>query len=387
MNEAFELMDFIKEIIRLIAYDAFSIVNRFIPKKQRLFIYGGAELSGNSEAMLRYFVENTELPITCIAEKRDSKYNSARQVTFKDNTLWNAFIATVTSRVVLDSSLHTIKMRPRQDQLFLQMWHGSPLKHLPKSKRINNGLYYSYVCYSSPLFKEEMQKCFGIDDNKMFLTGNPRNDYLFKGCELPKEYSHSGKTVIWMPTFRRGIGLRETSKDIPILNKDNVKELVAFLQKYNIKLFIKPHPLQLGGLADVIPAKEYSAIQLLTDEDLMAHSISLYELLGNTDALITDYSSVYFDYLLIDRPIGFAIDDYKEYSANRGFALHPAEYYMPGKKMQTLQDLIDFLLDLVNERDPYSINRKTINEIVNYFQDANSCKRCAEFIDRYINIE
>ena len=55
-------------------------------------------------------------------------------------------------------------------------------------------------------------------------------------------------------------------------------------------------------------------------------------MLGSSDALITDYSSVYFDYLLLDKPIGFTVDDMELYIKDRGFIFNNPEEYMPGKR-------------------------------------------------------
>lgn len=374
----------IKEKIRRIMYSVFSMLNLLYPKKKRVFVYGGEKLTDNNEAMLRYLAKNTDLDITCIAKKRMKQDEQFRNVRYRKNTFLEALIASLQSKVILDSSLHTVKMKPARTQLILQMWHGSPLKHLPESTGMANGKFYSFIAYSADLFKDEMKKSFGANENQMVLIGNPRNDYLFHNVEMPADYRHSGKTVIWMPTFRRGIGLRETQKDIPIIDSSNVNELEDFLNEQNIQLFIKPHPLQMGGLRNIFLNDSFSAIKLISDEDLMSRDIALYEFLGNADALITDYSSVYFDYLLLDRPIGFAIDDFSEYAASRGFALQPPENYMPGVRLQSLQDMKEFFVDLNRGNDAYSDDRKRVNDLVNYYKDGNSCERCADLVMRWM---
>ena len=62
---------------------------------------------------------------------------------------------------------------------------------------------------------------------------------------------------------------------------------------------------------------------------IQKQKMTVYTLLRNADGLITDYSSVYFDYMLLDRPIAFAIDDIKEYGDKRGFIFETPEDYMP----------------------------------------------------------
>ena len=374
-------------IVRKIVYELLSLLNIVIPKKKRVFIYGGNELSGNSEAMFRYLINTGSINVMCVTNEKVLAYEKYKNAVFVNDSFFHAMWAYLTSQVVLDSSLHKVKIKPTKKQLSLQLWHGSPLKHLPKCGGIRYGAYYTYVVYASDLFKEEMKQSFGIDDNRLLLLGNPRNDDLFKHVSLPSQLSSSGKAVMWMPTFRRGIGLQEASRDIPILSKDNIPELETFLKRNRIKLFIKPHPLQMGGLKDMFSDYELSFIHLVTDNDLRKHGITLYEMLGSMDALLTDYSSVFFDYLLIDRPIGFAIDDIEEYSQKRGFALSPPESYMPGAIIQTYQDLLRFFNNVNDEIDMFKKERKKINQLVNYYQDDRSAERCTKYIMKALNLE
>ena len=373
-----------KEQIRLFMYGLFSVLNKFIPKKNRVFVYGGDRMLDNSEAMFRYLAENTDIDILCISDQRMEKYDRYQHVLFKKNTLWNALTACLTSKVILDSSLHTVKMRPSEGQKFIQMWHGSPLKHLSGNGRIRNADYYSYIFYASDLFKNELQNSMGADESQMVLAGGPRNDYLFSGVELPEIYRNKeGKSIIWLPTFRRGIGRKETEKDIPVLTRDNIPLLESFLRRHGMKLFIKPHPLQMGGFSELIPAGRSHPIHLVSDAEMLDNDIALYELLGCMDALITDYSSVYFDYLLLDRPIGFAADDFEEYERNRGFAFENPRAYMPGYFITDFQNLLTFLetVDAMSPgEDRYQDARHRVNEIANYHKDYRNCERCAEII-------
>ena len=370
----------VKERIRKTAYNVFTGLNHLVPKTEKVFIYGGDFLSDNSEAMLRFLADNYDIRIECIADKRIKRNDFYKNVVFKKNTIFNALITSLSSKVILDSSLHTIKMKPCRNQTIIQMWHGSPLKHLPTDPFINNGMFYSFLFYASEMFRDEMKKGLSADDKQMYLAGGPRNDYLFKGTAMPEMYKSEGKAVMWLPTFRRGIGLKETSNDIPIITGDNIEKLERFLKSKNTTLFIKPHPLQLDGLKNVLSKDDLSAIRLISDVDMWSNGITLYEMLGNMDALITDYSSVYFDYLLLDRPIGFTVEDIIEYNTNRGFALNPPEDYMPGAKLKTLEDIFEFLNNLNEEVDSFKEERKMLNTKANVFIDDKNCQRCAELV-------
>lgn len=102
------------------------------------------------------------------------------------------------------------------------------------------------------------------------------------------------------------------------------------------------------------------------------------------DVLITDYSSVYFDYQLLDRPIGFAIDDVEEYRRNRGFVFDNILDYMPGEKIYSFDELKTFFDHLHKGQDDYSEKRKKVNDLVNHWQDAGNCERCKVMIDDFM---
>ena len=116
------------------------------------------------------------------------------------------------------------------------------------------------------------------------------------------------------------------------------------------------------------------------NSDIEYNNYHLYNLVAQCDSLITDYSSIYFDYLLLDRPIGFTIDDIESYRRNRGFIIDNPESLMPGMKIRNIQDFKDFISNTINNIDTYSDERKKINDLANKYQDDNNCKRIIELV-------
>ena len=106
--------------------------------------------------------------------------------------------------------------------------------------------------------------------------------------------------------------------------------LISF-RKNNYQLIVKSHPLYGENYDKML--KGISHISLFPDEKLKEWKIDLYEVLGATDFLITDYSSVYFDYLLLNKPIIFTPTDLEEYNEDRGFLLTPYEEWTPDSKV------------------------------------------------------
>ena len=113
---------------------------------------------------------------------------------------------------------------------------------------------------------------------------------------------------------------------------------------------------------------------------MIEQKLALYKLVKDSDFLITDYSSIYFDYLLLNRPIGFTIEDMKEYEGNRGFVFeHPFEY-MPGRIIQNKEEFMCFLQDTVAGIDGYEEERARVNALVNQVNTPDNCKGLLEKI-------
>ena len=375
-----------KTKIRHLYYLLLSFLNVLIPKKNRIMIYGGSFLDDNSEAMFRYLNEQTDYDVVCICNK-NLRYQLRKNARVIKDTYWNAFVALATSKVAIDSSFHTVKIKPTKKQLFIQCWHGSPLKSMVDPA--GNGKYYSKCFYASDYFKEYMSSYFHADDSRMICLGAPRNDYLFDQDAFDyscADYAQFKYKVIWMPTFRQGLGRTESSIDIPILNSDNIKALDDKLKSLNIALIIKPHRVQAGSFEHLFEKIKPTNISIVTEDYFIRNNIPVYTFVSYMDALITDYSSIYFDYLLLDRPIGFAIDDFDQYLSNRGFAYEDPLEMMPGMKMYTFNDLVAFFDNLAEGKDNFSKERKNKAALFNKFTDKN-CRRLTRVIDQFIGTQ
>jgi len=228
-------------------------------------------------------------------------------------------------------------------QVSIYLTHGFPiLKKVKGVININDKCDY-FLCTSKQCI-ELAKDQFGVSDKQIVINGLPRNDQLFENNnEINKiigkeKYS---KIIMWMPTFRkfymldRNDSSAEYELGIPLIyNIDDYNKLNEYLKDNNTLLIIKFHP---GQDLSVIKIKDLSNIKLFSSNEMLKQDIHLYKLLNNIDALISDYSSVYFDYLLLDRQIGFVVDDINQYKI--GFAFDDVYSYMPGLKIKNLDNL------------------------------------------------
>jgi len=226
------------------------------------------------------------------------------------------------------------------------------------------------------------------DEKKIIPLGFPRNDLLLRnssrGSNNPFATGHNEKVLLWMPTFRKSVqdSLSEQSCDtetgLPLMAKeDDVKDLNKFLLGIGVEIIVKIHHLQADK---PVFSKTYSNIIFVTDGDLMKQGIQLYEMIGKTDALITDYSSVGFDYLLLDKPIGYILDDMNSYMADRGFVWDNVLDVMPGSHIYDKQQYYDFLSEMKEGIDNYAMQRARVKDyIYGNIGDDRSCERFETF--------
>ena len=95
--------------------------------------------------------------------------------------------------------------------------------------------------------------------------------------------------------------------------------------------------------------------------------------MSGVDALISDYSSSTYSYLLLNRPIGFAIDDIREYDI--GFIVNDVSRYMPGPKIDNFNDLTGFISNVCKNIDSYGAERMKLRSWMYEYVDGNSTQR------------
>lgn len=275
-------------------------------------------------------------------------------------------------------------------QFAIYLGHGSNMK-------TTKGLYQGgirencdFMLSQSPMFDPINETEWGVPQEKLVHLGFPRNDVLVRAESSPTHMSVGGaefdKVVMWLPTYRQmnSGSYRDSDLGLPILReKTDFERLNQFLQGRNMLLLLKPHPVQETS---VLFVQEMTNIRLLRDDQLRQNGVQLYEVLAGCDALLTDYSSVYYDFLLTGRPIGLTQDDLAEYRERRGFALD-YDQWIKGWPILKVEDLIAYLDSVSQNQDPYLQARVKTLEATNLWQDANSTKRVVDFIIEHAGLE
>jgi CDP-glycerol glycerophosphotransferase (TagB/SpsB family) len=167
-----------------------------------------------------------------------------------------------------------------------------------------------------------------------------------------------------MPTFRNsksGVVYPENKiSAFPLLSsQDDWDTIDVFCKENDIVLLVKLHMKQKEYNIDF---SQFHNIKKISNEDFSNADVQLYEFLAITDGLISDYSSVAVDYLLVDKPIGFALDDFDLYKEARGFVFDNPLEYMPGHHMYSIDDLKKYLSDVASNNDVCKDQRARVRE-------------------------
>lgn len=355
-------------------------LDRVIPKNKRLIlIYSNLGLRDNTKAMLDWLIEQGytkryEIVVACEGHRTYRRY---APLGVKFVSCRRALFTFLRCRVML-YSFGKFPIKPSPRQVVINLWHGMPLKtvaSLEKGAQFDGRCYFSYVIATSPFFGEIMRKCFECKPEQVVLTGQPRDDKLI-ACGKGKK-----RLILWLPTFRRSARLASESGSVsgdtglPIAyTSEDLSRLDGFLEKENMKLFVKLHPMEDASSVE----NTFRNIVFIDEQMLLHREADIYDLMKASCALITDYSSVSFDYLLLDRPIGFTLDDMDSYSQQRGFTVDDPLKLMPGEKIRDMDGLCRFISDVSHSRDVYREERRRVNMRVNASQDGHACERIAQ---------
>jgi len=375
-----------------------KIINKLInllPIKNHIIFESHPDLSGNTFPLFKYMLENNlneKYKLIWLVNDKNKYNNSFGTNVYFENIApkkltgrIKVFYLKATARCIISENRFIPKINKKQFSMYLT--HGTVIKDIGAIYANSIGPKCDYLLYQSQFVKELTANLYQASLDKLVCLGFPRNDNLFVKSTCVKDIfkeKNFNKVIVWMPTFRQHYNkIRIDSTitfplGIPILKSvEQLRELNTFLEERNTLLVLKPHPAQD---LSVVKAESLSNFVLLYDEDLSKHNIQLYEFIGNADSLLTDYSSIYFDYLLLDRPIGITIDDIEEYGNTLGFIYENIFDILKGEYISNYDELLHYVDNVAKDHDIHREERNKIKDLMNHHQDNCSTKRVYEFI-------
>lgn len=275
-----------------------------------------------------------------------------------------------TAKYIMTDNSFPPYFNKRKEQVFLNTWHGTPLKTLGKSDKSNlaslANIQKNYLMSDYALFPNEFTKDVFMQDydlknifaGKSLIANYPRN-YVFYDKEQPEamkaNLGYEGLELIaYLPTWR-GTGRTANTREQLEKTMEILEQFDSVLTDDQM-LLVNLHFL----LASQIDCSEFEHI------DVFPAEYDTYEVLNACDSLITDYSSVFFDYAVTGKPIVLFAYDKEEYLSTRGVYI-PFES-LPFAITETVEATVEEL------KKPYKVDESFIAEYCpNGWKD--SCER------------
>lgn len=229
------------------------------------------------------------------------------------------------------------------------------------------------------------------------VTGYPRTDLLL---DPPEEFTDkweaflSGlepdKVLLYAPTKHYGINVEEGDPAVDFFPFDDFErqELYDLLESKQILVLLRPHPSNVRHMRNhqsgsyKVLREELSELCEQCEYTRMATQYEIAdttELLPFVDILVTDYSSIYHDFLLLDRPILFIPYDYEAFKAERRFRYDYYEH-LPGPEISSFTEFRSVLIDILAGKDQHQQKREELRDKIHEFQDGRSRERLTEHI-------
>ena len=339
------------------------------------------ELGGNLLMMDNIISDKKYEKIYYLKESRQSS------ASFKDKIYLYKLIGTSEYILLDDFSPNISFMNPKKNQKIVQLWHGPGAYKtfgLSRNDKKPNFLkrYLTHRNYTKAIVtSESIRWCyaegFGMNEKDVIACGYPRTDIFFdkeyiknKRNELYKKYSEfkNKKIIMFAPTYR-GVSLLKSYYDYDVLDVDKIyKELHK-----DYIFIIKWHP----GLKDSKEREEFNK-KIVKYKDFYYDFTSyrdINDLLLITDVLVTDYSSVIFDYLLVNKPIVYFTYDQEKYKDSRGL-YYPFDDYIYGEIAKDSNELIES----IKKNNMMNDKRKKFNEKFMSSCDGTSTKKTYDMI-------
>lgn len=274
-----------------------------------------------------------------------------------------------TSEYLVNNSSFPAYFIRREGQKYIQTWHGTPLKTLGKKMRMgiesmynvqHNFIQADTIMFPNDFTKEVMMEDYNLNTlftGKVVMNGYPRNSVFLdkdRAIEVKNKLGNDDYTTFaYMPTWR---GQSNYDVDITKYSKTVTKMLTELDEKLkdHQKLYVNFHPM----VARFMSIEGYKHIEPFP------MGVDKYEFLNSVDCLITDYSSVFFDYSVTRKPIILYIYDYDQYMYDRGMYFDIKE--LPFIKVYELDELTELMVNETFRGYSYADNTDYINRYIQY---------------------
>lgn len=357
-----------------------ALLGWVLPKDPKLFVFTGRQYGGNTaplfEAAARFGLRAVWLTA------REDVLKSGRAGVVSTRSFRGAWLLARAGAVVLTHSLGDLApaLLPSRRTRIINVYHGMPIKKISTAdpafmtrsyakRNLREMARYECMIATSEAMARLFAQTFRLPESRVYVTGQPRTDVLF-GRAVPdvtarmtQALPQHSKRILYCPTWRDGIATRLFPFD-----DHDPDALEACLAELDAVMFVRTHPNDPARL------KEQRGRLVPMQGDVVEE---VTDVLPQFDVLITDYSSVFYDFLLLDRPCIFLPYDLEEYTRSPGFYL-PFEQIVAGPTPRTAASFVSALRDAILQPNLHEHRRKQVQTLVHTHVDGHATERVLE---------
>lgn len=370
--------------VRLLSY--------LVPRDKRLFVFVGWHRFGdteyfadNSKYLFLYYSQHPELGITPVwLSSDDALVKTLRKRGYRSELesslsgIWCALRASVS---IIDANPTLHLWRYSGGSRLIQLWHGVSIKKIgyessasyrrsTPSKFFQPHLTISYDAVFAPSkwYRDTMIRSLHAAPDRVYVAPYPRNEAIVGNIQdadigTVEVSPRTGKKILYAPTFRSDGS--NAAERLP-------QGLTALLQKHDATLYILTHP---KFMAKNTGNERADIVYLQPGKDI-------YPAMKEFDLCITDYSSIAYDYLHLDRPVIFFQFDRDSYETNPGLVREYKDL-LPGPVVMTGEELLAALNKTLAGVDMYATERARVRAIA-FSAEGSGTRQVAEIISTSI---
>lgn len=352
-----------------------------------LEVRDGKSFTGNVRALYREMIKDNDLDMTYYIVYSNEESLKAIKIfnTFNDKTYFiernseDYAKCLATCQYIITNQTMISAFTKKEGQIYINTWHGTALKHLgfdlpqitANKNVLRNFLMTDYIISPNKHMTNVFLKSYKLDglyEGTILEGGYPRIDETLNTTDIVSQLECQNITldgrpiILYTPTFRGNNPQNPTFLPEQLLSE--TMKLVQELPEYQI--LVKVHPFIFDQAQQIVALAPY----------LVNDGIDPNALLGITDLLITDYSSIFFDYLVTDKPVIFYCDDQEEYRQSRGLYFDMDE--LPGPVASTIQQTIDYIRHF--DISKYQSQYQTMKNEMTAYDDGKVTQRYIQHI-------
>jgi CDP-glycerol glycerophosphotransferase (TagB/SpsB family) len=332
-----------RKLASLPLYALGRIATILIPRRTTSWVFGcGVGIADGALALWNVAAAEGHTAIWLVGSAREARDAASLGIPHaRKRSLRGFWLTARAGVVVITHGFGDVNRYAVSDAFVVQLWHGIPLKRigldsaetvrsgiLPRSRTVRAVVGRMYrgaarrirvLPAASHLVRGRLESAFGLPDERVPVTGEPRVDVLSQGTPETRrsaaraaiaaaagETDPADRLVLYAPTWRDG------ASDPAVPSTEEWQRLVDVLSRHRAVLLVRSHPL---GAGDYTPPFATERV-LGLGSDVVP---DVTPLLPGLDALVTDYSSLAFDAALVPLPVVFLAPDVDAYGRTRGF--------------------------------------------------------------------